>query len=126
MNRARLLAVAILTAAVLAACGTAAANDATPAASAGPNAVHIVASNIAFTTQNVAAPAGTAFQIVFDNRDGAPHNVAILAADGSVVFTGDVFSGPAQRVYEVPALKAGTYHFRCDVHPDMTGTLVVR
>jgi plastocyanin len=26
----------------------------------------------------------------------------------------------------VPALKAGTYFFRCDVHHDMTGTIVAK
>jgi hypothetical protein len=27
--------------------------------------------------------------------------------------------------YDVPALPAGTYSFRCDVHPDMSGELAV-
>jgi plastocyanin len=51
--------------------------------------------------------------------------VALVAPDGSVAFTGDTVSGPATRVYSIPALKAGTYHFRCDIHPGMTGTLIV-
>jgi len=29
-------------------------------------------------------------------------------------------------VYDVPALKPGTYFFRCDLHPNMNGTLNVR
>ena len=37
------------------------------------------------------------------------------------VFGSDPFSGPAVVVYNVPALAAGTYFFRCDVHPDMAG-----
>jgi len=28
-------------------------------------------------------------------------------------------------VYNVPALKAGTYSFVCSVHPNMTGTLKI-
>jgi plastocyanin len=35
-----------------------------------------------------------------------------------------VFSGPSARLYAVPALPAGTYQFRCDVHQQMTGTIV--
>jgi plastocyanin len=27
-------------------------------------------------------------------------------------------------VYDIPALKAGTYYFRCDLHPDMRGAIV--
>jgi hypothetical protein len=42
------------------------------------------------------------------------------------LFVGEVFSGPDVVTYEVPALDAGTYFFRCDVHPTtMTGTFLV-
>jgi plastocyanin len=41
------------------------------------------------------------------------------------LFTGDLVSGPKKIVYQVPALEQGTYFFRCDVHPTMTGTFVV-
>jgi plastocyanin len=32
----------------------------------------------------------------------------------------------ATKVYQVPALPAGTYGFVCSVHPNMTGTLTVK
>ena len=74
---------------------------------------------------HVKVPAGKAFQLTFDNEDGAPHNVAIYtdSSASQATFQGDIFSS-GTRVYDVPALTAGSYFFRCDVHPDMTGTIV--
>jgi plastocyanin len=93
----------------------------------------VVAKNIAFEQSCLAAPAGQAFTIEFDNEDpNTPHNVDILAADPSQdpsaqsLFAGDLVTGVATQTYDVPALDAGTYFFRCDVHPtQMFGTFVV-
>ena len=74
------------------------------------------------------APAGKPFQIHFKNEDqGTPHNVAIHTGSptGPEVFKGEIFPGPGERTYDVPALQAGTYGFVCSVHPNMTGTLTV-
>jgi len=84
---------------------------------------------LSFGTATLRAPAGTPFTIVFDNQaPGVVHNVAVYrdasAAEG--LFTGDLITGPKTVTYHVPALPAGSYFFRCDVHPQqMTGTLVV-
>ena len=43
-----------------------------------------------------------------------------------MLFKGDLLSGPATTTYKVDALPAGTYFFRCDVHPQMNGTFVVK
>jgi plastocyanin len=88
--------------------------------------LHISALNIAFDTDHLAAPAGQAFVLEFDNNDpGIPHNVEIKDAGGASVFKGQIITGPAKASYPVPALAAGTYTFVCDVHPTMTGTLTV-
>jgi plastocyanin len=111
---------------VAAACGnTNADQPAGPAVSVDPNAPAIVAKDIKFVTTDVKVPAGKAFQLKFDNQDGAPHNVAIYtdSSASQAKFQGDIFAG-GTRVYSVPALAAGTYYFRCDVHPDMNGTIV--
>jgi len=34
-------------------------------------------------------------------------------------------TGVADTTGQVPALDAGTYRFRCDVHPTMNGTFIV-
>ncbi|HEU4673872.1 MAG TPA: cupredoxin domain-containing protein [Candidatus Limnocylindrales bacterium] len=125
MKRSVLLAVASLAVAVsAAACGGANGAQSSPSATTDPGAPRIVAADLKFGPAP-SVTAGTAFGLVFENRDGAPHNVAIASDGGfsSVVFRGDVVTGSTV-TYQVPALAAGTYWFRCDVHPDMTGTLV--
>jgi plastocyanin len=103
-----------------------------PAASGAPGAsvsLKLGASGVAYDTADLAAPAGTPFQIVFSNNDaGIPHNVSIHAgaATGAEVFRGEIFSGTDSRTYSVPALQAGTYAFVCSVHPNMVGTLTVK
>jgi hypothetical protein len=74
----------------------------------------------------MSAPADEHFQIAFHNQEWGPAQRRDLYRDSSAaekVFAEDPFSGPAVVVYEVPALAAGTYFFRCDVHPDMSGEL---
>ncbi len=99
-----------------------------PAASADPNSPTVVANGLKFEQSTVNVPAGAAFTLVFDNKDGAPHNIAIAKDQGfgQKVFEGEVFSGPSSKVYSVDTLAAGTYYFRCDVHPDMQGTIVAK
>ena len=110
-------------AAVLAACsGTSAA--AIPAGSPSGDTVTVVAKDLTFTTPAVTARAGSPFTIVFDNQEGAPHNIAISDASGANVFKGDIVAGK-QVDYQVGAVPAGTYGFICEVHPDMKGTLTV-
>lgn len=94
-----------------------------------PAAVEIAASNLAFTTSELKAPADREFVIRFDNREGQPHNIEIFQgsdAAGEKVFSGEIFTGPATREYRVKPLAAGSYFFHCQVHPTtMAGTLVV-
>jgi mono/diheme cytochrome c family protein/plastocyanin len=81
---------------------------------------------IAFVNKELSAPADTPFQIEFENQDaGVPHNIEIKDANGGVVFKGEIFNGVDTKVYDIPALPAGTYPFVCTVHPNMTGTLKV-
>ncbi|GIW20781.1 MAG: hypothetical protein KatS3mg065_1077 [Chloroflexota bacterium] len=109
------------------------ASPSAPAASPGASApagvvLEISAQNIAFDVTELRAPANTPFQIRFTNNDaGIPHNVAIHEGSptGPEIWRGEIFNGVETRVYDVPALPAGTYGFICTVHPNMTGTLIV-
>jgi plastocyanin len=90
--------------------------------------VSLAATELAFSTAHLSAPAGENFTLAFDNRAaGVSHNVEILTSGGQVLFSGDLVSGPQRVTYQVPDLKTGTYRFICSVHPQqMTGTLVAR
>jgi plastocyanin len=84
----------------------------------------VVAENVDWVETSLNAPAGTPFTMALDNRDsGVPHDVAIKDAAGTEIFRGELVTGPAVVVYDVPALPAGQYTFVCTVHPNMTGTL---
>ena len=111
---------------ILGACSGAPARE-TAQPSVAPDALAIGAKDLAFSTDALSAPAGQPFQIVFDNREAAPHNVAIYrdASLSEKILAEEPFGGPRMVVYQVPALAPGTFFFRCDLHPDMVGTLIV-
>jgi plastocyanin len=90
--------------------------------------VIVAAKGIAFTTKEVHFKPDAPFTLVFKNDDaGIPHNVDVFsdASKSTSLFkSGAPINGVATQAVEVEPLKAGTYPFICDVHPNMTGTLV--
>ncbi|MEW6223399.1 MAG: cupredoxin domain-containing protein [Chloroflexota bacterium] len=100
---------------------------ASPAPSLPAADVVVVAENIAWLETSITVPAGRAFTIAFDNRDrGVPHDIVIKDAAGAELFRGDVVTGPAVVVYDVPAIPAGQHPFVCSIHPNMTGTVTAQ
>ena len=120
---ARGAGILLLCGTVLVAC-TASAGAGGPPPSAPTGGAVITAQNIAFDRGQLAVPAGRPFQLLFENREGAPHNVRIYDDVDQPLFVGEIFGGPGSRTYDVPAIPAGTHQFRCDVHPDMAGTVI--
>lgn len=109
---------------VLAACaggGTAASATPPPEADA-----TIDAESNDFVSDRITIPAGEPFQLFFRNLDAAEHNVAIYTDESAseALFVGEIITDDSV-LYEIPALEPGEYFFRCDVHPNMTGTVVV-
>lgn len=94
-------------------------------APAGPT-LSVVAKNLSFGVKCLAAPADQPLTIVFDNQEGAPHNVAIYkdSSRSTSLFVGDRVDGPKKVTYQVPAIPAGKYYFQCDFHPFMNGTFI--
>jgi plastocyanin len=124
MTMTRSLLLAAVLAVILAACsGGGSAASATPPPEADLN---VVASEMAFDAAEITVPAGEAFEMYFVNLDGMPHNVAIYTDESATepVYVGETITDTTV-LYEVPAIEAGEYFFRCDLHPDMAGTLVV-
>ena len=126
MKRIALTLGLLVLAVVTAACSSAAGGQ--PPASAGPgdpNAPVITAQGNAFSPAILTVNADKAFRLTFDNRDAAPHNVAIFkdASAAEQVSIGEIVSSKSA-TQQVPALAKGTYFFRCDVHKEMTGSIV--
>ncbi|TMK78220.1 MAG: hypothetical protein E6G47_10100 [Actinobacteria bacterium] len=109
-----------------------------PAASCSPNGTSLQiaapsgASGSGFDTKCLAAPAGTAFSVTFQNQDTTLHNFEIFTDPTGATRLGgasgltDLVAPSASATYQVDSLKAGSYFFRCDVHPStMTGTFIV-
>jgi plastocyanin len=129
MKRLLLATGLIALAAISAACSSAAAKPVPTAASGpvDPSGPTIVARDMAFSPSTVEIAANKSVTIHFDNQEGAPHNVAIYkdSSASEKISVGEIVtSSKADQV--VPALAAGSYFFRCDVHTNMTGTIVVK
>lgn len=88
----------------------------------------LTASGTKFNTDCLAAPAGQAFKINYDNKDQITHNIQILeshSASEALFDAGLIPNG--LKTLDVPALKAGTFAFHCKIHPGaMSGTFVVK
>jgi plastocyanin len=95
----------------------------------GAGAIRVVAEDTAFDTDRLELPADQPAMLALDNEDQIEHNLSIYedeSASGDPLFTFEPFAGPATKTFPVEPLEAGEYYFHCDIHPVMSGTVVVR
>jgi plastocyanin len=115
----------VLLSLVAIACGPA-AGATEPSGSPTETDVTITANQLAFDTATVSLEAGEARTIRLVNLENLPHNVAIYVDESASqsLFVGELINR-GEIVYQLPPLEPGTYFFRCDLHPEMKGSLVV-
>ncbi|TMK49435.1 MAG: hypothetical protein E6G55_00420 [Actinobacteria bacterium] len=107
--------------------GTIEATPATPGG--GGTRITVAAQGLQFNTNRIELSAGAPSTIHFENNDpGIQHNIAIFTDSslGTNLFRGEIVTGPAAVDYRIPPLDPGTYYFHCDVHPTMSGSVVVK
>jgi plastocyanin len=119
-------ALVALVALVIGACAPSAGASGQPNVSVDPKSPALIAHGLMFDKSELDVPGNQPFDLVLDNDDGVPHNIAIYSDEGhsQVVFRGDI-GATGIHVYHVPAIAPGTYYFQCDVHPQMKGMVVV-
>jgi plastocyanin len=117
----------VVLAAVTVACSGAAAEPPASAGPVDPNAPVVTAQKNAFSPTTLDVTANKAFGLTLDNKDSAPHNVAIYtdSSASTKVSVGEIVSSTTT-TQQVPALAPGSYFFRCDVHHEMTGTITAK
>lgn len=135
LRRAALFSSTLTLGLVLAACSAGTASP--PASSSGTNAgggtvavvdgaVTITADNLVFDANVIQATAGEDFTITLVNNDSAPHNLSIYTAEGGdTIVTGSTAEAGQTVTIDVSGLDAGSYFFKCDIHPDMNGSVDV-
>ena len=103
-----------------------------PACTPAGAALEITAKDLAFDKTCLAAPVNTAAVLTFRNNDASIlHNFVVYDKDpaqagAQKLFESETFTGVATKTLNIPAQAAGTYVFRCDVHPTtMLGSYVV-
>ena len=114
----------VVLAAVTVACSGAASQPPASSGPVDPNAPVITAQGNAFSPSTLDVTANKAFSLTLDNKDSAPHNVAIYtdSSASNKISAGEIVSSTTT-TQQVPSLAPGSYFFRCDVHHEMTGTI---
>ena len=101
-----------------------------PSAPPGATVLQLVAKNLLFDKRTLSAAANQPVVLQFNNEDvGTLHNFALYTNRNATtkIFASELSTGPKLETLNFTAPPAGSYFYRCDVHPDtMTGTFTSR
>jgi hypothetical protein len=97
-------------------------------------AATLIAKSIQWDLKQLLFTANAKITVTIDNQDsalGVPHNFALYTnaarTPDKEIYKPAKDVPPGQKLdYTIPALKAGTYYFQCDIHPSMNGTATVK
>jgi len=90
-----------------------------------PRRATVTAAGMRFDVSQLRLAPRVPVEVDLVNRDvGQRHNVAIYRGS-AVIARGAPVTGPSAVAYDFGPLPAGTYTFRCEIVPDMSGTLRV-
>lgn len=110
--------------------GPSTSGGAAPTPVPGATALTVKAEKLLFSPRTLSAAAGQPVQVTLENLDaGVLHNIAFYTNQSAttVIYKSPLEAGVRTDVYTFTAPAAGSYFFRCDVHPDtMTGSFTVR
>ena|SRR3990172_13080606 len=119
---------------ILAACGGKEEGGATPAAStpAPPVTIEVAEGDAGFAPTEITVSVGQKVTFNFTNAGQAVHNMRIAGPDGRYDTGDDAVTDPkvvnpgqkAKIDWQAPA-RPGKILFRCEYHPDRTGTITV-
>jgi plastocyanin len=104
---------------LLAGCSGGSSGSPSASASSAVQTESITISNFMFMPMAASVAPGSTVQVT--NKDSVTHT---LSATGGQFNTGDI--GPGQTKTFTAPEKAGSYHYICNIHQYMTGTIVVR
>ena len=95
----------------------------------GAGGLRIVAKGLEFDTDRIELEADRPTPLTFVNDDTAAHNLAIFEdeeATGEPLYRFEPVTGPSTTPEQISPLPPGEYFFHCEVHPTMSGTVVVK
>ncbi|HEY1872456.1 MAG TPA: cupredoxin family copper-binding protein [Chitinophagaceae bacterium] len=111
-----LVSLILVSAIIIFSCSKNSSNSMSNNTPAAPNTVSIA--NMAFTPATITVSAGT--KITWMNNDNMTHTVT---ADDMSFDSGNIAGGSSfSRTFSV----VGSYPYHCTIHPNMTGTVVVK
>jgi plastocyanin len=117
-NRSVLSIAIVLTIFVISNSCTKSSTDPTGGGTGQPGANEVWMQSMAFTPASITVPVGTT--IKWTNKDGVTHNVT---SNTSVFSSGAMSSGA---IFSFTFANAGSYPYKCTIHPGMTGTVIVQ